>query len=153
MAYLSCPSCGLSVYRAPHETLERTCPRCRQPTVATFDAPGRGLAMGTDLDGDRAVVRPSGELDAATADQLDRALRKVAAPGVDLVVDLRGLTFIDSSGIGLLLAWHGRARTAGASFELIQGDACVRRVFELCDVDRLLRFRTADVDEEDLVGS
>jgi anti-anti-sigma factor len=57
---------------------------------------------------DRAVVRLDGELDIASADELDEALRSLtdttqAAPR-QIIVDAEQLTFVDASGLGPLLA-------------------------------------------------
>jgi anti-sigma B factor antagonist len=62
------------------------------------------------------VVVPNGEVDALTAPQLGRRLLELADDGkTDVVVDLSGVTFMDSTGIGVLLnalralaARHGR---------------------------------------------
>ncbi len=85
------------------------------------------------------VVAPYGELDLATAPdvlrELERAERSDAA---EIVLDLSGLSFIDSSGIRLVLHADARSRTDGERLRLLPGRPRVHHVFALCGlVDRL----------------
>ena len=57
-----------------------------------------------------------------------------------LIIDLRGLSFIDVSGLRLLLSLGERARSDGWRLSLIQGSEPVRRLFTLTDTDRQLPF-------------
>ena len=54
-------------------------------------------------DGESVTIALSGELDLATVDRAREALEQVP-PGTPLVLDLSGLTFIDSTGLGLIAA-------------------------------------------------
>jgi len=75
----------------------------------------------------------AGELDAFTAPKLRRALREAGvAAGEDLVLDLRGLRFMDSSGLAVVLAAHERAiRDGGEPMRLcIRGSAPIESMFE-----------------------
>ena len=59
-------------------------------------------------------VRPVGELDLATAPIVDTQLSELVAAGfTSLVLDLRQLRFLDSTGLRLLLSWDARARAEG----------------------------------------
>ncbi len=85
------------------------------------------------------VVAPYGELDlATTADvqrELDRAERSDAA---EIVLDLSNLTFIDSTGIRLVLHAHERSCADGDRLKLLPGRDQVHGVFRLCGLtDRL----------------
>lgn len=87
-----------------------------------------------EVSGDRepAVVRPSGELDIATADQLQAAVIECLNRGcAQVVVDLRAVTFLDSSGIKALIAGHRRAQELTAGVTLIVGGGGTRRALEL----------------------
>lgn len=90
---------------------------------------------------DRDVVRvvPEGELDLATADQLERELDELRTAGFEhVMLDLRGLSFMDSTGLRLILAAEASARTRGTRLSLISGAPAVQRVFEVAGVaDRL----------------
>jgi anti-sigma B factor antagonist len=91
---------------------------------------------------DAVVVRPIGELDMATTPSLAAALQ--AAEGPLLVLDLSGLTFIDSTGLTLTLQEHRRAERDGRAFALADGDDRILRVFRLMKLDLRLPF-TPDV--------
>jgi anti-sigma B factor antagonist len=95
-------------------------------------------------DGDSVVVRPVGELDLATVEYVEGPLRELAASGFrDLVLDLRGLTFLDSTGIALLVRWHRLASQDGIAFGVVPGDERVHRPLELTGILELLDLRDA----------
>ena len=88
---------------------------------------------------DVCVVAVSGELDLDTMAELGAAL--VAADGVaTTVVDLRGLTFIDSSGVSGVLAAARRARDAGSRLVCVPGPPAIQRIFELTGVDTVIEW-------------
>jgi anti-anti-sigma factor len=84
-------------------------------------------------------------VDIATAPQLDVKLRELRDSGFDhLVVDLRDVPFLDSSGLRILLAWDDTARSEGLDFELVPGQPGVQRLFDLTGVLDRLRFVSGD---------
>lgn len=86
-------------------------------------------------------IRPIGELDMAAAPVVDAQLDELAAAGfAHLVLDLRGVSFLDSSGLRLILVWDAKARTEGLVFELVPGPAPVQRMFDVTGVAGRLRF-------------
>ena len=96
-------------------------------------------------------VELSGELDIASAPQLEEELAKAEASGPKLiVVDLRGLGFMDSSGLRVLVAADGRAREQDRRLVLIRGPERVQRVFSITKLDE--RFDFVD-DDESLQGA
>jgi len=76
----------------------------------------------------RAVVVLRGELDIAEAASVAAALKAVAARGRELIVDLAGLEFIDSSSLTALLLAREQARTAGGDLLLAAPQDQVLRV-------------------------
>jgi anti-anti-sigma factor len=85
------------------------------------------------------VVAMSGELDLDTMAELSTAL--TGCDGVaTTVVDLRGLTFIDSSGVSGLLAAARHAREAGSRLVCVAGPPPIQRIFELTGVDTVLEW-------------
>lgn len=74
----------------------------------------------------------------ATTPSLAAALH--AAEGPLLVLDLSGLTFIDSTGLTLALQEHRRAQRDGREFALVDGDDRILRVFRLAHLDLRLPF-------------
>ena len=89
----------------------------------------------------RARIVVEGELDMVAAPRLTAAIDDLMEEGdVEVIVDLRALTFMDSSGLQALLHGHQRATEDGASFSLIRGGANVMRVFELSGINGLIPF-------------
>jgi anti-sigma B factor antagonist len=81
-----------------------------------------------------------GELDLATAPVLEDALAEAesASDSPPIVLDLRRLAFIDSSGLRVMLAAAKRAEEATRRFILIRGSDQVDRVFRVTGTDRHL---------------
>jgi anti-anti-sigma factor len=96
---------------------------------------------------DLAIVKPSGELDAATVETLRAALDSVRGTR-RLLLDLRGLSFIDSSGLHLLVALPKRAQDDGFRLTLLAPPAPVDRAIRLCGLDEALPFAADDADGE-----
>jgi anti-anti-sigma factor len=96
---------------------------------------GFGLTI-EELGASTVVIALRGELDFAHAYAFDEELRGVEAQHpACIVVDLRELTFLDSSGLARLLAARRRARRAGHRLVLVRGPAAVQRLFALAAVD------------------
>jgi anti-sigma B factor antagonist len=92
------------------------------------------------------VIELVGELEVSEAPHLRDLLGEaVAGSQSRVLLDLGQVTFIDSSGIGVLVGAHRRADEAGARLGLAAAGAGVRRVFELTRTDRVLRlFETVE---------
>ena len=98
------------------------------------------LSFQTTVTGDVAVVALSGELDVAGAALLEHELSRVAADHdvQGLVLDLRELEFMDSTGLRLMVLADDRARAEGRRLQLVRGRPDVQRVFEITRMtDRL----------------
>ena len=92
---------------------------------------------------DHVVVAPRGELDMATVGVLERELRQLRDSGFGrIVLDLAGLSFMDSSGLHLVLRWTDEASRDSFMFELEPGPRAVQRIFEVAGVVDELPFRT-----------
>jgi anti-sigma B factor antagonist len=77
-------------------------------------------------------VRPVGTLDMATAPLLESKLAELRTAGFrDLIVDLRGLDFMDSTGLRLVLRWDAAARADGFQVGFVPGSPQIQRVFEV----------------------
>jgi anti-sigma B factor antagonist len=97
--------------------------------------------VGTEQRSGELVIRFSGELDLAAFDEADELLTTAQSDGYSAVrIDLRGLEFIDSSGIRLLLRAHRRAEERGDSFCIVRGNKRIQQVFALTDLDGRLPF-------------
>jgi anti-sigma B factor antagonist len=86
------------------------------------------------------VVTVSGDLDLASAPSLDESLRRSEDGTHTMLLDLRGLTFMDSSGLRVILAADARARSRGGRLVLVAGPPGVQRVFQLTLLDTRLEF-------------
>jgi anti-sigma B factor antagonist len=97
------------------------------------------LGMLSVRDGDTHVITLAGELCLMSAGGLEQQLRTVEqTPVGTIAVDLRKLTFIDSTGIRVLVHAQRRSWKEGNRLVVVRGAECVRRIFELCGLaDRL----------------
>jgi anti-sigma B factor antagonist len=100
------------------------------------------LDFDTSRGGSVAVIVPRGELDLSGAAVLEGEIdRLLGDPQVGtLVLDLRGLDFMDSSGLRLVVVTDMRARAAGRRFALVRGGETVHRVFEITRMSDRLDF-------------
>ena len=84
----------------------------------------------------RAVVTVLGEVDLETAAGLgDHALAALHDVSPHLVLDLTGVTFMDSTGLKVLLSTQRRADLAGGSMCIVGADRPVRRILALTGLD------------------
>lgn len=92
-----------------------------------------------------------GELDLRTSPELEERLSHAFDAGAELVIlDLRGIEFMDSTGLRVLLSAHQRAHDSGRRFALVRGADQVERVLTLTGVRDILT--VVDAPEELLAG-
>lgn len=90
---------------------------------------------------DRVRVVPHGELDLSTVPQVETQIEELRSRGfTTIVLDLRQLTFMDSTGLRLLLLLDAEARADGFRFSIVDCDGPVRRLLQLTQVDRRLEY-------------
>lgn len=83
------------------------------------------------------LLRLTGELDLAGVDRFERLLTADGSPGpATVVVDLRRLTFIDSSGLRALIMADQRVREEGGRFVVVRGPDRVNQVLEMTGVSK-----------------
>jgi anti-sigma B factor antagonist len=93
----------------------------------------------TGRDGAAGWVRPVGELDLDTAHEVEQQLADMRNGGCRrLILDLRGLRFMDSTGLRLVIRWDTAAREDGFEFAIVPGIDVVHRVFRLTGMDQHL---------------
>ena len=81
---------------------------------------------------DRTVITPVGELDLASADRLaDEVARARSGGPRRIVLDLRAVDFIDSTGLRLLLSLRNDAKRNGHSLALVAPRPAARRIFDI----------------------
>lgn len=95
---------------------------------------GPRLSIEADVEDDVARVVVTGELDLATSEQLDRTLHQVEREATaTLVIDLRGVTELDTSGLRVLINADQRARRRGRRV-VVRGDYLLRLRVALGDL-------------------
>ena len=83
------------------------------------------------------VVAPQGDLDMAAAEQMKRTLTKLLDDGSKkLLIDLAKVGYVDSSGMGALVASLKQARTAGGDLRLCELQDDVRAIFEMTRLNK-----------------
>lgn len=86
------------------------------------------------------LVRPRGELDLGVADMfreaLEQGLERYAVR--HMVLNLSGITFIDSSGLGVILGRYKRLAGSGGRISLVGARPQVRRILELSGLLRIM---------------
>jgi anti-anti-sigma factor len=100
------------------------------------------LSLHTYREEDSVRVAVSGELDLSSALTFEEELRRIEE-NCDmplLVLDLRSLKFMDSTGLRLILSAHARAINRGRKLAIVQGGHAVRRIFRLTGVLERLNF-------------
>ena len=96
------------------------------------------LSLTTRQDGGTTVVEIAGEIDVYTAPQLRSQLLDASAAGnADLVLDMTGVTFLDSTGLGILVGARRRAVEAGGDLRLVVAHSAVLKIFRITGLDRV----------------
>ena len=89
--------------------------------------------------GGQVTVSLEGELDLSTVAKVEEELRRVEASDASLVVlDLSGLTFLDSTGLRAVITADERARAQGRRFVIVKGPDAVQRVFAITRLEERL---------------
>jgi anti-sigma B factor antagonist len=98
-----------------------------------------------------AVVVVRGELDLATSPELEEQLRRIWDTGNEqLVIDLRELEFMDSTGLSIIVKAHQRLTDEGRQLSLVRGSQQVQRLLDLTGVSE--RLKLVDTPEDILDG-
>lgn len=87
---------------------------------------------------DVTVVKVTGELDVFSSPRLREQLLDVIDTGpVRLVVDLSGVTFLDSTGLGVLVGIYHRLRARNGTMSFVGANERVRRVFRVTQLTKI----------------
>jgi anti-anti-sigma factor len=101
----------------------------------------RDLAILSERTSDLAVITVGGDLGITTANRLEDELQRAEATGVgEILLDLRNLDFIDTTGVRVLIAASRRSRDGGDRLRIIRGSAPIQRVLASHGQAELLPF-------------
>ena len=116
-------------------------------TGITFDARSEVVSFGA------CVVTVTGEADLYAAPALKEVmLRAIADGATSVIVDLTGVTFIDSTMIAVLVATERKLRPTAGRLALVATDANVVRVFQITALDRIFPIHGTRADALDALG-
>ncbi len=108
---------------------------------ATYPDTNHKFQLEVEPERDAVRVCPQGEVDLATAGAIREKFEEMSALGFRRVVlDLRGVTFLDSTGVRLALELLESSRAAEWEFAVIDGPTRVQRIFELTGVRSVIPF-------------
>lgn len=103
-----------------------------------------GLKIERYADGARHRLALAGDLDISTVDALLDCVRDLGARGArSIVLDLRDLAFMDSTGLSALLGCRRICRERRCAFALIPGPPHIQRVFQMTGLDGQFAFERA----------
>lgn len=87
------------------------------------------------------IVKIDGEIDAESANSMRRMIDvEYDELGVrDMIFDMSGVTFMDSSGIGMIIGRYKRVCAIGGNVKIIGADRKVKRIIELSGLGRIVK--------------
>src|SRR5829696_6355716 len=101
------------------------------------------LTWETLEDGEELHVALSGELDISNVEKFEQELMELEQPRPPLIVlDLRAVRFIDSTGLSLLLNADARARRQSRHVTIISGSGAAKRIMRTFTLDQILDVKT-----------
>lgn len=109
------------------------------------------LSFQTTVTGNTAVIALSGELDVAGAALLEHELERIVADheASNLVLDLSGLEFMDSTGLRMMVLADERAKAEDRTLSIVRGRPEVQRVFTITRMEERLRFVDSAAEAEE----
>jgi anti-sigma B factor antagonist len=96
------------------------------------------LSLTTRAEGDRTVVKVDGEIDVYTAPKLREQLVDLVNAGkYHLVVDMEGVEFLDSTGLGVLVGGLKRVRAHDGSLRLVCTQERILKIFRITGLTKV----------------
>ena len=101
------------------------------------------LDISTQNEGAACTIALSGEVDVYTSPRLKQELIEVVGSGcVHIVVDLENLSFIDSSGLGVLVSGLRRVKEKGGTMRLVCTKDSILKIFRITGLDKVFALFT-----------
>lgn len=105
------------------------------------------LSVATRREGARTIISVTGEIDVYTAPTLRDRLNELVADGeYDLVVDMAGVDFLDSTGLGVLVGALKRARSHDGTLQLVCDQEKILKVFRITGLTKVFPIHAALAD-------
>ena len=96
------------------------------------------LTLSTRTEGSATVVAAEGEVDLSTIPQLSEQLESLINDGqVDLIIDMAGVNFIDSTGLGVLVGGLKRVRAHDGSLDLVCTQERILKIFRITGLTKV----------------
>lgn len=95
------------------------------------------MKLKVEQDSRGQILRPEGEIDLHYTPELRARLLRLIGTGRGIVIDMSGVTYIDSSGVATLVEGLKRARDAGQAFLIAGVQDAPMRVLELTRLDQV----------------
>lgn len=96
------------------------------------------LRLDVDDRDDHAVVTATGEIDVETAGSLSDSVTEALTRAPRVLLDLSAVTFIDSTGLGVLVRAHRAAEARGGFFAVVHPTPQTRKLVRVLGLDQLL---------------
>ncbi|MEU0900376.1 STAS domain-containing protein, partial [Streptomyces massasporeus] len=103
--------------------------------------PGQLTVLSTTTADGIHILTITGEIDQTTGDHLQQALAVPSGPRPRIVIDMSGVTFMDSTGINILILAHRALDDAGGSLRLAAPAEPVTRVMHITGLDTIIDSR------------
>ena len=108
----------------------------------------RELSLSVATEDGQHVVAAAGELDMDSSPRLLQAIKDAVGAGVGVRLDLSGVSYIDSSGIAVLIQGLKIARRASVGYALVNPAPQVMSVIELSQLRDFFPIEVADAQDE-----
>jgi len=92
------------------------------------------LTLSTEPQSDGVLVRCEGRLVAGLTDLLQTEVKPLIAPGRRIVLDLTGITQMDSMGLGSIVSLYVSAKSSGGRLELVNLGQKIRLLFSMTNL-------------------
>jgi anti-sigma B factor antagonist len=139
---VECLGSGLSI---PARTADDVGGRCQAVSVRanSSDALAQGLEISVFEHGATTTIALNGEWDLAEQEATRQAIRRsMRRQPACVVLDLSRLSFIDSSGIAVVVELFKRAERLKIELVIVPGCRTVQRIFDICQLTELLPFKS-----------
>lgn len=96
-----------------------------------------------------AIVSFKGEIDVAASIQVRDVLKNLIDKGkVNIIIDFSDVTFIDSSGLGVIVVAYRNAKEKGGSIKFANVNQRVKKLFEITKTEKHFKFYNTIEDAE-----